>query len=68
VHGKYILCKVDSNAYDSHDFPFQKTSELMKRFASPSWHLVAVNRNPYVTWLAWDGEVPFIRYMTKHAS
>ncbi len=43
-------------------------SELMtmklrraKRFASPSWHLVALNRNPDGVRLAWDGEVPFIR-------
>ena len=33
----------------------------MKRFASPSWHVVAVNRNPDGARLAWDGEVPFIR-------
>jgi len=34
----------------------------MKSFASPSWHSVAVNRNPDGVRLAWDGEVPFIRY------
>jgi hypothetical protein len=60
VHGKDVLCKVDSNSYDSHDFPFQY-SELMKSLTSPSWHLVAVNRNPIGARLAWDGEVPFIR-------
>lgn len=46
--------------YDSHDFSSQ--SKLMKKFASPSWYLVAVNRNPDGTRLAWDGEVSFIRY------
>ena len=34
-------------------------SELMKRFASPSWHLVAVNRNPDGVRLAWDGDTIF---------
>jgi hypothetical protein len=34
----------------------------MKSSTSPSWHSVAVNRNPHGSWLAWDGEVPFIRY------
>ena len=34
----------------------------MKRFASPSWHFVAVYRNPEGSRLAWDGEVPYIRY------
>jgi hypothetical protein len=41
--------------------PSRKTSELMKRFASPSWHCVADNRNPYGSRLAWGGEAPFIR-------
>jgi hypothetical protein len=41
--------------------PFRRTSELMKRSASPSWHCVADNRNPYGSRLAWDGEVPFVR-------
>ena len=27
--------------------------------ASPSWHCVAVNRNPDGARLAWEGEVPF---------
>ena len=51
------------------DFPFQKTSELMKtkfRLAKnssfiPSWHSVAVHRKPQGARLARDGEVPFIR-------
>jgi hypothetical protein len=34
---------------------------LMNRLASPSWHSVAVNRNPDGARLARDGEVPFIR-------
>jgi hypothetical protein len=36
---------------------------LMKRFASPSWHSVAARRNPDGARLAWDGEVPFIRWV-----
>jgi hypothetical protein len=55
------LCKVGSYRYDCHDFPFQSKVELMKRFASPSWHFVDVNRKPQGLWLAWDGEVTFIR-------
>jgi hypothetical protein len=68
LNGKDVLGGVDSNGYDSHDFLFQLASELMtmklprtKRFASPSWHSGAVNRNPDGTRLAWDGEVPYIR-------
>ena len=41
--------------------PPTNTCELMKRIASPPWHSVAVNRNPYGAQLTWDGEVPFIR-------
>lgn len=59
MHSKDVLRQIDSYGYDSHDFPSQ--SKLMKRFASPSWHFVAVNRNPHRARLAWDGEVPFIR-------
>ena len=59
MHGKDVLGEVDSYGYDSDDFPSR--GKLMKRFASPSWHLVAVNRNPHGARLAWDGEVPFIR-------
>jgi hypothetical protein len=56
---KDVLGEVNANGYDSHDFPL--SSELMKKFASPSWHCVAVNRKPDSVRLAWDGEVPFIR-------
>ena len=59
THCKDVLCKVDSNGYDCHDFPSQ--NKLMKRFASPSWHFVAARRNPNGSRLPWDGEVPFIR-------
>jgi hypothetical protein len=50
--------------------PSRKTSELMKRFASPSWHFVADNCNPCGSRLAWDGDVPFIRLasLKKHLS
>lgn len=40
--------------------PFTEKCELMNRFASPSWHCIAVNRNPDSARLAWDGKVPFI--------
>ena len=42
MHGKDVLCQIDSYGYDSDDFPSH--SKLMKRFTSPSWHLVAVKR------------------------
>jgi hypothetical protein len=61
VHRNGVLCKVDSNRYDCHDFPFHSIGELVKRFVSPSWHCVADNRSPYGSRLAWDGEVPLIR-------
>ena len=60
MHGKDVLYQIDSYGYDSYDFPSH--SKLMKSFTSPSWHLVVVNRKPYGARLAWDGEVPFIRY------
>jgi hypothetical protein len=37
------------------------TLRRAKRFASLSWHFVAVNRSSDGTRLAWDGVVPFIR-------
>lgn len=49
MHRKDVLVEVNSNGYDGHEFP------------SPSWHSVAVNRNPHGARLAWDGEVAFIR-------
>ncbi len=36
-----------------------------KRFASPSWHCVAVNRKSQDTRLVRDGEVPFIRWASR---
>jgi len=44
-----VLGEIDSNGYDSHDFP------------SPSWDSVALDRNPHGVRLTWDGEVPSIR-------
>jgi hypothetical protein len=41
--------------------PSNETSDLMKSFASPTWHFVAALRNPQKLRLVWDGEVPFIR-------
>ena len=55
VQGKHVLGEIDADRDNSHGLPL--SSELM-RFATPSWHSVAVRRNAR---LAWDGEVPFIR-------
>jgi hypothetical protein len=61
MHGEDTLCQIDANGYDSHGTsPSNKSGELMNSLASPSWHVVAENRKPQSSRLAWDGEVPFI--------
>ena len=60
MHSKIVLCQIDANGYDNHDFP--SSGELMmKCLTSPSWHAVAENRKSQDARLAGDGEVPFIR-------
>jgi len=53
VHCKHAFCKVDSNRYDCYESPSKKASELMNRFASPSWHCADANRNPCGSRFAW---------------
>ena len=57
--GEDVLGKIDSNRNNGHNILRMK--ELMKQLTSPSWHPVAVNRNPCLVRLRRDGEVPFIR-------
>ncbi len=58
VHSENVLCQIDANGYDSHYFPSYVGA---KRLASPSWHVVAVNRKSHDTRLGRDLEVPFVR-------
>jgi hypothetical protein len=52
---------MDAPTRNGIDVPIWENEFMKKRFASPSWHLVADNRNLSGARLTWDGEVPFVR-------